>query len=45
MLVTADVFQAPMGWLKAAAPRNMDTMLVTADVSQAPMGWLKAKAP
>jgi len=23
MFVTADMFQAPMGWLKASAPKNM----------------------
>ena len=34
MSVTAEVFQEPMGWLKALAKLNMLLMLVTAEVSQ-----------
>ena len=33
MSVTAEVFQEPMGWLKALAKLNMLLMLVTAEVS------------
>ena len=40
----AAVFQLPMGWLKALALLNIDSMLVTAAVSQLLMSWLKEVA-
>src|SRR5690349_19016891 len=43
--VTLEVFQLPIGWLKAAAFKNMADMVVTLAVFQLPMGWLKSKAP
>ncbi len=33
-----------MGWLKAAADWNIDSMFATLAVFQLPMGWLKADA-
>jgi len=39
ILVTAPVFQPPMGWLKAVRA-NMASMLVTAPVFQPPMDGL-----
>ena len=45
MLVTAAVFQLPMGWLKEVASLNIDSMLVTAAVFQLPMSWLNEVAP
>ena len=44
IVVTDDASQSPMGWLNAAAPKNVPRMLVTLDTSQRPMGWLNAAA-
>ena len=44
MFVTEDTSQSPIGWLNAAASRNMVPMLVTEDTSQPPIGWLNAAA-
>ena len=44
MSVTSEVFQDPIGWLKASARRNIELMSVTFEVSQDPIGWLKALA-
>ena len=37
MLVTKEVSQPPMSWLKEAAPKNIRDMSVTEEVSQAEM--------
>lgn len=44
MLVTLDVSQDPIGWLKFEAFQNIAAMVVTLEVSQDPIGWLKAVA-
>ena len=43
MLVTAETFQFPIGWLKDEA-LNMYCMLVTAETFQFPIGWLNDEA-
>ena len=44
MLVTLDVFHAPMSWLKLVAIVNILVMSVTLDVSHEPIGWLNSGA-
>ncbi len=44
MLLTDAVFQPPMFWLNAAAPRNMKPMSLTFAVFQPPRFWLNAAA-
>ena len=41
MVVTVEVSQLPIGWLKPLLEWNMWYMVVTVDVSQLPIGWLK----
>ena len=41
ILVTEDVSQSPMSWLKLMAEKNISLISVTLLVSQAPMSWLK----
>ena len=42
MVVTVEVSQPPIGWLKAQLEWNMLHMIVTVERSQLPIGWLKA---
>jgi hypothetical protein len=41
MLVAAETIHAPMSWLKAAAPSNMEAMFVTLEVTQPPISSSK----
>ena len=45
MFVTCEVFQLPISWLNAVAPRNMSVKLCTCEVSQVPTAPLNAAAP
>ena len=44
MLLTEDTFQPPIGWLNAAAPKNVEDMLVTEDTSHPEMSPLNPLA-
>ena len=45
MFVTEDTSQSPIGWLNAAASRNMSLMSVTEDTSHPEMSPLNPLAP
>ena len=43
-MVTEDMSQSPIGWLKEAASLNISAVVVTEDMFQFPMGWSKEAA-